>query len=78
MMEERFVKAWEGNAPSAFVEHKINISKVFFHCNCFWKGRFIAAIRNTWNQLKGRTVCIFSILKKKDRSVETMQGLHVS
>ena len=77
MSEERLVKAWEGNAPSAFVEGGINISKEFFHSNCVWKGRFIASIRNIWNQLKGRTVWIFTI-KNKDLSIETVQGLCVS
>lgn len=56
---------------------ELTFPKAFFHANYFWKGRFIASIRNTWKQLKGKTVCVFSI-KKKSVSLETMEGLQVS
>lgn len=71
MREERFVKAWEDNAPSAFGEHEIDVSKVFFFYSCFWKNRIIATTRNTWNQWKVE-LYVYLVLKKNVFSTQML------
>lgn len=56
------------------MEGGISVSKVF--PLCFWKSRFTVPVRNTRNQLKGRTSCTFHGFKN-GLSMEERQRLWV-